>query len=58
MWSVRIHAVLGGDRRSLDQRQQVALHALARDVGALELAAARDLVDLVRNTMPSCSTER
>jgi hypothetical protein len=41
------HAVLGGDRRAFHQRQQVALHALARDVGALHLAAAGDLVDLV-----------
>ena len=41
------HAVLGVDRRSLDQRQQVALHALARDVGALRLRARGDLVDLV-----------
>ena len=41
------HAVARGDRRALDQRQQVALHALARDVGARDLAAARDLVDLV-----------
>ena len=42
------HAVLGVDRRSLDQRQEGALHALARDVGALQLAAAGDLVDLVQ----------
>src|SRR5687768_6528531 len=41
------HAVLGGDGRALDQGQQVALHALAGDVGALQLSAARDLVDLV-----------
>ena len=41
------HAVLGVDGRALDQRQQVALHALARDVGALRLGARRDLVDLV-----------
>ena len=41
------HAVAGRDRGALDQRQQVALHALARDVGAADIAAARDLVDLV-----------
>ena len=41
------HAVLGGDRRAFDQRQQVALHALARDVGARRFRAARDLVDLI-----------
>ena len=41
-------AVLGVDRRALDQRQQVALHALAAHVAAAaELAARRDLVDLV-----------
>src|SRR4030095_12280534 len=32
------HAVARGDRRALDQRQEVALHALARDVGAGHLA--------------------
>ena len=41
------HAVLGGDRRALHQRQKVALHALARDVGAARFLARRDLVDLV-----------
>ena len=38
--------VLGRDRGALDQRQQVALHALARDVGADAVARA-NLVDLV-----------
>ena len=47
MWSVLHRAVLGGDGRALDQRQQVALHALAADVGADALRRARDLVDLV-----------
>jgi hypothetical protein len=47
MWSVLHHAVLGGHRAALDQRQQVALHALARDVGTLVLAALGDLVELV-----------
>ena len=41
------HAVLRRDRRALDQRQQVALHALARHVGAVRVGARRDLVDLV-----------
>jgi hypothetical protein len=40
-------AVLGRDRRALDQRQQVALHALAADVGADSALARADLVDLV-----------
>ena len=39
--------VLGVDRAALDQRQEVALHALARHVGARGLLAAGDLVDLV-----------
>ena len=44
----RTHAVLGVDRGALDQRQQVALHALAAHVAAAtELAAVGDLVDLV-----------
>ena len=33
------HAVLGRDGRAFDQRQQVALHALARDVGAVRFAS-------------------
>ena len=41
------HAVLGGDRRALHQRQKVALHALARDVGAARFLARCDLVDLI-----------
>jgi hypothetical protein len=42
-------AVLGRDGRALDDRQQIALHALARDVGAAGSIpfAAGDLVDLV-----------
>jgi len=39
--------VLGSDGRALDQRQQVALHALARDVRADRLLATCHLVDLV-----------
>src|SRR6185295_13302859 len=34
--------------RALHQRQQVALHALARHVRAVDLGTARDLVDLVQ----------
>ena len=42
------HPVLRLHVGSLDDRQQVALHALARDVGAAHLALlAGDLVDLV-----------
>jgi hypothetical protein len=61
------HAVLRRDRRPLDQRQKVALHALARDVGAVRLLPARDLVDLVqehdavlleRRRAPSSSSRR
>src|SRR5262249_48992091 len=40
-------AVLGGDGGALDQRQQVALYALAADVGAVAALASADLVDLV-----------
>ena len=40
-------AVLGRDGGALDQRQQVALHALARHVGADAALARGDLVDLV-----------
>ena len=39
--------VLGRDGGALDQRQQVALHALAGDVGAGAVGAGGDLVDLV-----------
>ena len=38
--------VFGGDRGALDQRQQVALHALAGDRAAAHVGD-RDLVDLV-----------
>src|ERR1700728_1154924 len=40
-------AVLGGHRGAFDQRQQIALHALARHVGADPALAHADLVDLV-----------
>jgi len=41
------HAVLGRHRGAFDQRQQVALHALARHVAAVGVRAGGDLVDLV-----------
>lgn len=41
------HAQLGVDRAALDERQQVALHALAGNVGAAGVAALGNLVDLV-----------
>ena len=41
------HAVLGVDGRPFDDRQDVALHAFAADVGAVPAFAAGDLVDLV-----------
>ena len=40
-------AVLGVHGRALDDRQQIALHALARHVRTVHRALARDLVDLV-----------
>ncbi len=41
------HPVSRVDRRALDDREDVALHALARDVGPLARLATGDLVDLV-----------
>jgi hypothetical protein len=41
------HPVLRRDGRPLDQRQEVALHALTRDIGAVRFLPARDLVDLI-----------
>jgi len=43
----RDHAVLGIHRRALDDGQDVALHAFARDVGTVAALAPGDLVDLV-----------
>src|SRR5947209_6376978 len=40
-------AVFGCNRGALDQRQQVALHALARNIGAAASVARANLVDLV-----------
>ena len=45
-------AVLRGDRGALHDGQDVALHALARDVGAVAAFPARDLVDLVEEDDP------
>ena len=42
------HTIAGVDGRTLHQRQQVALHALAGNVSALHAAAHGDLVDLVQ----------
>ena len=41
------HAVFGRHRGSLNQRQQVALHALAGDLGPAALATRGDLIDLI-----------
>ena len=41
------HAVARVDRRAFDDRQDVALHAFAADVGAVAALAPGDLVDLV-----------
>ena len=41
------HAIFGGHRGAFHQRQQVALHALARHVGTAGFLARRHLVDLV-----------
>ena len=40
-------SMLGGDRRPLDERQQIALHPFAGDIGADPLVPGGDLVDLV-----------
>ena len=50
--------VLGVDRGALDQRQQVALDALARDVGTAAVLARADLVDLVEEDDALFSTWR
>ena len=51
IWSVLSGPVLGRDRRPLDQRQEVALDALAADRAAAHVAD-RDLVDLVEEDDP------
>ena len=42
------HPVLGVHGRAFDDRQDVALHAFAADVGPVSALAAGDLVDLVQ----------
>ncbi len=44
--------VLRVDDRAFDDREQVALHAFARDVGTVHAFAAGDLVDLVEEDDP------
>ncbi len=41
------HAVLGRHRRAFHDRQEVALHPFARDVGSMSALAPRDFVQLV-----------
>ena len=40
-------AMLGRNRRAFDERQQIALHALAADIGALPFGAGANLVDFI-----------
>ena len=44
---MRNRAIAGVDRRAFDHRQQIALYALARDVGAVGRLRAANLVQLV-----------
>jgi hypothetical protein len=46
-------AVFGRHRRAFDQRQQIALHAFAADIGALGFGARATLSISSRKTMPS-----
>ena len=56
MWSVFTMPYLRRHGRALDQRQQVALHALARHVGARASRARLVILSISsRNTMPFCS---
>ena len=58
-WSVLHRAVLGRHRRALDDRQQVALHALARDVGAVRARACVAILSISSmKTMPAFSARR
>ena len=41
------HAVFRADGAAFDQRQQIALHAFPRHVGAVRLRPPRNLVDLI-----------
>src|ERR1700730_4368358 len=45
-------AVLGGDRGAFDERKQIALHALARDIAAATPLSRANLVDLVEKHDP------
>ena len=45
-------SVLGVDRRSFDDRQQIALHALARHIRAVPGRGAADLVEFVEEDDP------
>ena len=59
MWSVFTMPYLVRHRAALDQRQQVALHAFARDVGADAFPRACATLSISSmNTMPFCSTLR
>ena len=50
-------AMLGRDRGAFDQRQQIALHAFARDVAADAAVAGAQILSISsRNTMPLFST--
>ena len=51
-------AMLGGDRRAFDQRQQIALHAFARDVAAAAPARARRSCRSRRGRRCRCSRPR
>ena len=56
MWSVFTGAVLGGDGGALDDRQEVALHALARDVRARAPPSRPAILSISsRKMMPACS---
>ena len=44
--------VLGFNSRAFNKRQQVALHALARDIGSVYLTPASNLVDFVDKHNP------
>src|SRR5690606_32672595 len=48
------HAVTGIDRSALDDRQQIALHALARNIRAAPAAgcAAGDLIEFIEENDP------
>jgi hypothetical protein len=48
--------VLRADGRTLDHRQEIALHAFARDVAAACASRAQILSISSRNTMPLFST--